>query len=152
MLSREKPLVKPMAPGSLFHIIESRLHLASFRSIILQYLLSNLYIKNTKNIYFIIIYQISLLWVTVKGLTTPLSHWLQGSWLFVHVLGDWYVSNVSTFPNTFALVLDSNLHDVNETNPDWHCFQQNYHGVIFCADNKSSQNDLKIHKDYFWKI
>ena len=34
MLSREKPLVKPMAPGSLFHIIESRLHLASFRSII----------------------------------------------------------------------------------------------------------------------
>ena len=47
MLSREKPLVKPMAPGSifrhiksLFHIIESRLHLASFRSTILQSLLS----------------------------------------------------------------------------------------------------------------
>ena len=36
MLSREKPLVKPMAPGSLFHIIKSRLHLASFRSSILQ--------------------------------------------------------------------------------------------------------------------
>ena len=32
-----------MAPGSLFHIIESRLHLASFRCTILQYLLSNLY-------------------------------------------------------------------------------------------------------------
>ena len=30
-------------PGSLFHIIESRLHLASFRSTILQSLLSNLY-------------------------------------------------------------------------------------------------------------
>ena len=30
--------------------------------------------------------------------------------------GSWYVSNVSTFPNTFALVLDSNLHDLNETN------------------------------------
>ena len=29
-------------PGSLFHYIKSRLHLASFRSIILQYLLSNL--------------------------------------------------------------------------------------------------------------
>ena len=29
-----------------------------------------------------------------------------------------YVSNVSTFPNTFALVLDSNLHYLNETNPD----------------------------------
>ena len=31
---------------------------------------------------------------------------------------NWYVSNVSTFPNTFALVLDSNLHDLNETNPN----------------------------------
>ena len=38
-------------------------------------------------------------------------------------LGSWYGSNVSTFPNTFALVLDSNLHDLNETNPDWRCFQ-----------------------------
>ena len=28
------------------------------------------------------------------------------------------VSIVSTFPNTFALVLDSNLHDLNGTNPD----------------------------------
>ena len=31
---------------SLFYIIESRLHLASFRSIIFQSLISNLYIKN----------------------------------------------------------------------------------------------------------
>ena len=29
------------------------------------------------------LYQISLLQVTVKGLTTPLSRWLQGSYLFV---------------------------------------------------------------------
>ena len=29
-----------------------------------------------------------------------------------------YVSVVSTFPNTFALILDSNLHDLNGTNPD----------------------------------
>ena len=29
------------------------------------------------------LYQISLLQVAVKGLTTPLSHWLQGSYLFV---------------------------------------------------------------------
>ena len=34
------------------------------------------------------LYQISLLQVAVKGLTTPLSRWLQGSWLFVQVLGD----------------------------------------------------------------
>ena len=46
-------------------------------------------------------------------------------------LGGLYVSNVSTFTNTFALVLDSNLHDLNGTNPDWRCFQQNCHGVNF---------------------
>ena len=33
-------------------------------------------------------------------------------------LGGVNVSVVSTFPNTFALVLDSNLHDLNGTNPD----------------------------------
>mgnify|MGYP005835013101 CR=1 FL=1 len=33
------------------------------------------------------LYQISLLQVAVKGLTTPLSRWLQGSYLFVHVRG-----------------------------------------------------------------
>ena len=42
----------------------------------------HLYNKNTKNIY-LIIYQISLLQVAVKGLTTPLSRWLRGSYLFV---------------------------------------------------------------------
>ena len=46
-------------------------------------------------------------------------------------LGSWYVSVISTFPNTFSLVLDSNLCDLNGTNPDWHCFQQNCHGVVF---------------------
>ena len=29
-----------------------------------------------------------------------------------------YVSGISTFPNTFAHVLDSNLHDLNETNTE----------------------------------
>ena len=49
MLSWEKPLVKPMAPGSNFYHI-------SFPSIfILQSLLSNLYHKNTKNIYLILL-------------------------------------------------------------------------------------------------
>ena len=50
----------------------------------------HLYTKNTKNIIYHL-YQISLLRVAVKGLTTPLSHWLQGSWLFVQVLGDLHV-------------------------------------------------------------
>ena len=54
-------------------------------------------------------------------------------------LGSWYVSVVSTFPNTFALVLDSNLHDLNGTNPDWRCFQQNCHGVIFVQKQKFSE-------------
>ena len=54
MLSWEKPLVKPMAPRSLFHIIESRVHLASFRSIILQSLLSNLYNQKYEKYYLII--------------------------------------------------------------------------------------------------
>ena len=55
MLSWEKPLVKPMAPGSIFHHIN--LPSTSYfcrRSFILQSLLSNLYHKNTKNIYLII--------------------------------------------------------------------------------------------------
>src|SRR3990170_4746550 len=32
-------------------------------------------------------------------------------------LGELILSNISTFPNAFPLVLDSNLHDLNETNP-----------------------------------
>ena len=46
---------------------------------------------------------------------------------------------MSTFPNTFALVLDSNLHDLNGTNPDWRCFQQNYHGVIYVEKQTFSE-------------
>ena len=48
----------------------------------LQSLLFNLYNKNTKKISYYL-YQISLLQVAVKGLTTPLWRWLQGSYLFV---------------------------------------------------------------------
>ena len=46
----------------------------------------NLYHKNTKKLSYHL-YQISLLQVAVKGLTTPLSRWLQGSYLFVQVRG-----------------------------------------------------------------
>ncbi len=52
----------------------------------------------------------------------------------------WYVSVVSTFPNSFALVLDSNLHDLNGTNLDWRCFQQNCLGVIFVQKSKFSKH------------
>ena len=51
---------------------------------ILQSLLSSLYHKITKNIYLILLlYQVSLSQVVVKGLTTPLLRWLRGSCLFV---------------------------------------------------------------------
>ena len=53
--------------------------------------------------------------------------------------GSWYVSVVSTFPNTLALVLDSNLYDLKGTNPDWRCFQQNCHGVIYVQKQKFSE-------------
>ena len=54
MLSREKPVVKPMDPGSLFHYIKVSFPYYRISFIILQSLLFNLYNKNTKNIYFII--------------------------------------------------------------------------------------------------
>ena len=47
------------------------------------------------------LYQISLLQVAVKGLTTPLLRWLQGSYLFVQVLGDLRV--VSYWIHTLVL-------------------------------------------------
>ena len=84
--SREKPLVKPMPPGSIFHHI-------IFLSIcyFCRRLFCNLYfpIYTTKIPKYLsyYLYQISLLQVVVKGLTTPLSRWLQGSWLFVQVRG-----------------------------------------------------------------
>ena len=39
-------------------------------------------------IFYIYLYWISLLQVAVKGLTTPLSRWLRGSYLFVQARGD----------------------------------------------------------------
>ena len=44
--------MKPMAPGSLFHYIESGLQLASFRSTTLQSFTFRPINQNTKNIYF----------------------------------------------------------------------------------------------------
>ena len=52
---------------------------------------------------FIYLYQISLLQVTVKGLTTPLSRWVQVVWLFVQVFGDLCV--ISYWIDTLVLKL-----------------------------------------------
>src|SRR3990170_7403815 len=74
-LSREKPLVKPMAPG-LFSIIYFKIYkpknpkipCCNLFTFILFYVLV---------IFYIYLYQISPLQLTVKGLTTPLSRWVQ---------------------------------------------------------------------------
>ena len=46
------------------------------------------------------------------------------------------VSNVSTFPNAFPLVFDSNLHDWNETNPGLTLFSAELPWCYFCAEIK----------------
>ena len=94
MLSWEKPLVKPMPPGSI-------LHHTSFQSILFCNLYFPIYTKKIPKYLSYYLYQISLLQVAMKGLTTPLSRWLLGSWLFVHVLGDLHV--VSYWIDTLVL-------------------------------------------------
>ena len=78
MLSWEKPLVKPMAPGSIFYHI-------SLPSTFICIFTFPIYIIKIPKIFILsyYLYQISLSQVAVKGLTTPLSCWLRGSCLFV---------------------------------------------------------------------
>ena len=81
-----------MAPGSLFHYIISllfTLHLVYYFAIFTFQSIQQKYQKYLS--YYL--YQISLLQVAVKGLTTPLSRWLQGSYLFVQVQGDLRVTS-----------------------------------------------------------
>ena len=76
VLSREKPLVKTMAPGSIFyHIIfrsikpKTQKYLAAIYLPVLYFAL--LFILYTY------LHQISSLQLTVKGLTTPFLRWVQ---------------------------------------------------------------------------
>ena len=43
------------------------------------------------------------------------------------------------FSKHFCPFLDSNLHDLNGTIPDWRCFQQHCHGVIYVQKQKFSE-------------
>ena len=77
-----------------------RVYFTSYRfqsTILVYYLFCNLYfpIYTTKYQKYLsyYLYQISLLQVVVKGLTTPLSRWLQGSYLFVQVQDDLRVAS-----------------------------------------------------------
>ena len=74
-------------PGSILYYINLPSTSYFCPPFILQSLLCNLYRKNTKKYLSYYLYQISLLQVAVKALSTPLSHWLQGSYLFVQVQG-----------------------------------------------------------------
>ena len=78
MLSWEKPLVKPMAPGSIFYHI-------SFPSTFICIFTFPIYIIKIPKIFILsyYLYQISLLQVAVKGLATHLLRWLRGSCLFL---------------------------------------------------------------------
>ena len=96
MLSWEKPLVKPMAPGSIFHHI-------SFRStLFLQSLLSNLYHKNTKNIYLIFLSLSDLTFAGgCEGIDNPFIALVVSS-LFV-CIGAWDLWGASYWIDTLVL-------------------------------------------------
>ena len=82
LCSWEKPLVKPMAPGSIFIILIFQ-HLVIFRCFLFCfYFTLHLYHKNTKNI--ILSYLSDLTLVSDRvGIDNPLSRWLRGFICFV---------------------------------------------------------------------
>ena len=60
---------------------------------------------------------------------------------------DSYVSNIYTFSHAFPLVLDSNLHDLNKTNPGLTLFSAELPWCYFCAEIKvlgMERNFLRI--------
>ena len=75
-----------MAPGLLYIILVSRQLAISVAFYFAIFTFQSIQQKYQKYLYYYL-YQISLLQVAVKGLTTPLSRWLQGSYLFVQVRG-----------------------------------------------------------------
>ena len=96
-----------MAPGSLSYYIASLLftsHLVYYFAIFTFQSIQQKYQKNL----FYYLYRISLLQVIVKGLTTALSRWLQGSWLFVQVLGN--LCAVSYWIDTLVLKTEGNTY------------------------------------------
>ena len=87
LCSWQKPLVKPMASGSIFIILISQHLVISFPFLLCFYFTLHLYHKNTKNI--IVSYLSDLTLVSDReGIDNPLSCWLRGVICFVQVLGD----------------------------------------------------------------
>ena len=75
-----------MAPGSTSIILISRQRAISVAVYFAIFTFQSIQQKYQKYLSYYL-YQISLLQVSVKGLTTPLSRWLRGSCLFVQVRG-----------------------------------------------------------------
>ena len=98
MLSWEKPLVKPMAPRSIFHHLIYRQQAISI-TVYFAFFNFSLYHKNTKNI--ILSYLSDLTLVSGRvGIDNPLSRWLRGFiclWrcegLVRVLLLDWYLGS-----------------------------------------------------------
>ena len=81
----------------------------SFRStifVIFYFLIYKPKIAKIFTLSFIYLYQISLLQVTVKGLRTPLSRWVQVVWLFVQIFI--YLCVVYNWIDTLVLKLREN--------------------------------------------
>ena len=80
LLSREKPLVKPMVPRVSFPLYKfsfTSYYFLIYYFAIFYFLICKPKIPKVFTLSFIYLYQISLLQVTVNGLATPLSHWVQ---------------------------------------------------------------------------
>ena len=99
LCSREKPLVKPMAPGSIFHHINLSTTSYFWRRFYFVFFTLHLYHKNTKNI--ILSYLSDLTLVSDRvGIDNPLSCWLRGficlcrcEGLVRGLLLDWYLGS-----------------------------------------------------------
>ena len=86
LCSWEKPLVKPMAPGSIFIILIFQHLVISVAFYFAFYFTLHLYHKNTKNIILSYISDLTLV-SDREGIDNPLSRWLRGVICFVQVLG-----------------------------------------------------------------
>ncbi len=75
-LSREKPLVKTMAPGYIFYHMIFRSIKSKTQKYLAVIYLPLLYFALLL-MFYTYLYQISSLQVTVNGLTTPFSRWVQ---------------------------------------------------------------------------
>ena len=86
LCSREKPLVKPMAPGSIFIILISYYLVISFSIYFAFILLCIFYHKNTKNIILSYLSDLTLVSGPI-GIDNPYLRWLRGFICFVQVRG-----------------------------------------------------------------